>query len=185
MGTARNRYQLPEAAAARDPPLLRAAALRLRSRFRIVTVRTGLLTRGSVRCCCAIAFSKPFRLMSWHWGRRIMLEHVRVVMLAATGEDRQECPPWQVRDLPYGLPLASLRLNSADRLRGTLSDCHRSREMLREHYNLPYMVCVVRYLPASRLHHRVRFAADGDRTRQVGIRKRLQRRENAAPAVIP
>jgi hypothetical protein len=42
--------------------------------------------------------------------------------------------------------------------------------MLGQHHNLPYVKPVMRHLAVDRLHHRVRFAADGHRAAKVRIR---------------
>lgn len=58
-------------------------------------------------------------------------------------------------------------------------------EMLGQHHNLPDMVSVVRHLPVDGLHDRMRFPADRHRAPEVGIRQRIERMEDAIPAILP
>ena len=83
-------------------------------------------------------------------------------------------------------PAATLRLNSAEPLRGTLSVCQWSpAEMLRQQNDLADVMRIVGELAIDGLHHGVLFAANGDGAGQVGVGERLQRGEEAGPARFP
>src|SRR5579872_1945861 len=58
-------------------------------------------------------------------------------------------------------------------------------KMFGEKDDLTAMIRVMRNLAVDGLHDRVGFAADGDGSDEIGIGKRLQRLENAVPALFP
>ena len=57
--------------------------------------------------------------------------------------------------------------------------------MLRDKYDLPHVIRVVRQLTIDRLQHRQRLASDRNRSLDVGGGERPQRVEKGGPAVFP
>jgi len=82
--------------------------------------------------------------------------------------------------IPDYSPRPTRRLNSADRFRGMLSDCQRSPANASPALRSGDVQASA-HLPVDRLHHRVRFAPNRHRARQILLGKRLQGPEHMTP----